>query len=233
MSTTAVTNKKPSIISQIVAIVLIALGVLADQVSKIWVLDNLPGNERSVIDGVLALQYAENRNMAFGLGQVIPPEFKVPFLVALTGSLALVLLIWLFRSGGLWMRVGLMLTVSGAIGNIIDRIRLGFVVDFIRWHKWFQWPNFNVADSFICIGVGILMIVSFTAAEEGESNSTKTLKTPEAASPTATVFSEISTDPKVGGGAVSDVKKSPSPEDKKSKSGEKTSSEKNPVREKA
>lgn len=166
MPPTAISGKT-GVVSHVVALVFIALGILADQASKLWVLDNLPGNEREVVPGFIAFQYAENRNMAFGLGKVIPPEFKVPVLVALTGILAAILLVWLFRARDLWMRAGLVLTVGGAIGNIIDRVRLGFVVDFIRWHKWFEWPNFNVADSFICVGVGILLVASFRAPDEG------------------------------------------------------------------
>lgn len=144
-----------------VALVLIATGILADQLSKLWVLAHLPGNPRTLIPGALSLVYAENRNMAFGVGKSIPESVKATGLIALTSLLAVALLILLVRSTDWSTRLTLSLIVAGAIGNIIDRVRLGFVVDFIYWHGGFTWPNFNLADSFICVGAGLMILACF------------------------------------------------------------------------
>ena len=158
-------NTQPPQRSLLLTRALISLGLIlavaADQLSKIWVLANLPGRERDIIPGFLSFQYAENRNMAFGLGSAIPAEVKAWALIALTSALSIALLVYLFRCTDRMMRFSLVLIAGGAIGNIIDRIRLGFVVDFIRWYGGFSWPNFNVADSFICVGVGLMLVATF------------------------------------------------------------------------
>jgi signal peptidase II len=70
------------------------------------------------------------------------------------------------------MAIALSLVISGAIGNLIDRLRLGFVVDFLDFHwKWeYHFPAFNVADSAICIGVGLIILDLFTQNNRTESS---------------------------------------------------------------
>jgi signal peptidase II len=66
-----------------------------------------------------------------------------------------------------WAKVGLPLVLGGALGNYLDRLSRGFVIDFLEAH-WFErayWPAFNVADSAICVGVGLLVIDSFVRKE--------------------------------------------------------------------
>ena len=159
-------NSKPSLFVQAVSFACILFGIAADQLSKIWVLKNLPGNEMDIIPGFLSFQYAENRNMAFGLGSSIPPTVKNTALIVVTSLLACALMAMMWRCRNKFMRAALILVSCGAVGNIIDRIRLGYVVDFIRWYGGFRWPNFNVADSFICIGVGLLLISSFRGGDD-------------------------------------------------------------------
>ena len=86
----------------------------------------------------------------------------------------------LLRANDWGTRASLVLVVSGAIGNIIDRVRLGFVVDFIYWHGGFTWPNFNLADSFICVGAGLMILLSFR--HEGARASATTAKSETTAS---------------------------------------------------
>lgn len=183
-------NQKPGPLSHIIAFVLVALGIAADQLSKIWVLGNLPGRPAvEVIPGCLSLAYAENRNMAFGIGRFIPDSIKTVLLVALTSALAAVLIVMMCRTAEKGMRFALILAISGALGNIIDRVRLGFVVDFIYWHGGFKWPNFNVADSFICIGVGLMMVLMFRHPADDASaqggNADREKKSREETPPTA------------------------------------------------
>lgn len=155
------TLSKLATLPNLLALALIALGVLADQLSKLWVLANLPGNPRTLIPGALSFVYAENRNMAFGLGKSIPEIVKSTGLIALCSLLTIALLVLLVRATDWGSRLSLCLLVSGAIGNVVDRVRLGFVVDFIYWHGGFSWPNFNLADSFICVGAALLILLSF------------------------------------------------------------------------
>lgn len=71
------------------------------------------------------------------------------------------IVVWLQREKNRLARVGLALVLGGAIGNIIDRIRFGYVVDFIDWHVGsYHWPAFNIADSAVCLGVACLVIQS-------------------------------------------------------------------------
>ena len=60
-----------------------------------------------------------------------------------------------------WSAAGLALVIGGAVGNVIDRLRLGYVVDFVEWYwrEW-HWPAFNLADSAICVGAAVLVIAS-------------------------------------------------------------------------
>lgn len=125
--------------------------VLADQLAKSAIVSAIgPGARASridILDEWLALEYAENRGAAFGfftgVGSLLP---WVTFVI-----IAL-LLSHHFRSTSppLWETMAIALIVGGAIGNLVDRIRLGYVIDFVSVGIW---PNFNVADSAITIGV--------------------------------------------------------------------------------
>lgn len=83
------------------------------------------------------------------------------FCLRLAFGIILFLLLWLRKEQSRVLQVALGLIIGGAVGNVIDRIRLGAVFDFLDFHIGEQhWPAFNVADSFICIGAGIIIIHS-------------------------------------------------------------------------
>jgi signal peptidase II len=112
-------------------------------------------------EGYLELRYAENCGAAFSLLDQSPRWLRGGvFMIA--GTLAIVALMWMFMrgSGGVLFACSVPLVVSGAIGNMIDRLRLGYVVDFIHFHVHdsFDWPTFNVADSTITVGVALLLL---------------------------------------------------------------------------
>lgn len=117
-----------------------------------------------LIDGYLELRYAENCGAAFGFMRDMPTAVrKGVFYVAAAG--AVMLLLWMFITGrgGALFAVSVPLIISGAIGNFVDRVRLGYVVDFVRFHIHDTWayPTFNVADAWITIGVALILIEGF------------------------------------------------------------------------
>ena len=117
-----------------------------------------------LIDGYLEFRYAENCGAAFGFMRDMPAMLrKGVFYVAAAG--AVVLLFWMFVTGrgGTLFAISVPLIVAGALGNFVDRVRLGYVVDFVRFHIDQRWayPTFNVADAWITIGVALILIEGF------------------------------------------------------------------------
>jgi signal peptidase II len=114
-----------------------------------------------LVDGYFELQYAENCGAAFGLLREADDTVRrVIFGVA--AAAAAIALMWMFvvGRGGKLFAWSVPFVVSGALGNLVDRIRYGYVVDFIRFHVHdsFEYPTFNVADITIVIGVALLVI---------------------------------------------------------------------------
>lgn len=137
---------------------------VADQLTKAWIVATRPfGSESEVIPGLFRLVHARNRGIAFGLFGASGSAVQLVLLIAVAGIVAFVA--WqLSRSGGDgpagW---GLALVLGGAIGNIVDRVFRGEVVDFLdfylriggREHHWFA---FNVADSAISVGACLVVL---------------------------------------------------------------------------
>ena len=117
-----------------------------------------------LIDGYLEFRYAENCGAAFGFMRDMPTLVrKGVFYVAAAG--AVVLLLWMFVTGrgGTLFAISVPLIIAGAVGNFVDRVRLGYVIDFVRFHLNDRWayPTFNVADAWITIGVTLILIEGF------------------------------------------------------------------------
>ena len=117
-----------------------------------------------VIEGYLEMQYAENCGAAFGIGNDWSTTTRrlVFIPAALVATFALFWMFWR-GSGGPLFAWSVPFVVSGAVGNLVDRIRYGYVVDFIRFHVHdaFEYPTFNVADIAIVVGVGLLVLDGF------------------------------------------------------------------------
>jgi signal peptidase II len=151
---------------------LIALVFLCvDQFSKLWVKSALYFGERIIlIPNILDITYVENTGGAFGIfGGLSTPYKTIIFTVFALGAIALIIYYIIkitLESTSIYC--GLALILSGAMGNFIDRLRLGYVVDFISLHyKNYHWPVFNVADMTICIGLAVIGIsYLFTSAKE-------------------------------------------------------------------
>ena len=146
------------LVAQIIAVVLILVGVGLDQLTKYLVVSNMALHESiDIIPGVFRFTYIHNDGAAFGSLDNARWVFMVLSIVAIIGIL--VYMFWKKPQDKL-MLSALILIVSGGIGNMIDRIALGYVIDFIdfcAFPKVWMWV-FNVADSFVCIGAGLLIL---------------------------------------------------------------------------
>jgi len=134
---------------------------VTDQMTKAWAVRRLrDGGEVRVVEGLLHFGYAENPGIAFGQLQE-GGEFGRWMLAGLAGLAAVGVLVYFFRAKGAADRTlgACALLLAGVAGNLTDRVRLGYVVDFIELHLGsFQWPTFNVADAAICVGAGLLAL---------------------------------------------------------------------------
>lgn len=135
--------------------------LLLDQVTKLWIDSSFTLHERvPVINGFFDLMLAYNKGAAFSF-LADQDGWQRWFFTGLSLAISIVLFIWLRRlpPSHRWTAFAIALLIGGAIGNLIDRIAYGHVVDFLLFYvdPWY-WPAFNVADSAISIGVVILII---------------------------------------------------------------------------
>lgn len=145
-------------------IILSGLAVLLlDQLTKIWIQRSIPVWEKgfTVIPGFFDIVHILNRGAAFGFLNRHDIDWQRPFFIIIS-ILALGLIAALARSkedDGPFFVYGLGLILGGAVGNLIDRVRLGVVVDFLDFYigAW-HWPAFNVADMGICLGAAGLLV---------------------------------------------------------------------------
>ena len=143
-----------------VAYLVAAFGIyLTDQATKAWAVRALRfGQEKTVINGLLDLVYAENRGIAFGQLQD-GGSFGRWFFVVLAIAAAFAVLTYFWRTPRTDDRIlgACALLLAGITGNLTDRLRLGFVIDFILAHAGsYHWPVFNIADASICTGALLL-----------------------------------------------------------------------------
>jgi signal peptidase II len=137
---------------------LAAVAVVLDQVSKLLVFRVLMVNETErVILPIFSLVKRYNTGISFSF--LATDHESGPWIfAALATIIAVGLLIWLSQTAERLPAIGLALVVGGAIGNVIDRVREGAVMDFLLFHwKDLAWPAFNLADSFITVGVALLI----------------------------------------------------------------------------
>ena len=153
---------------------LLSLGiVIVDQITKHIVLARFRTGERlPVIDGFFDLILAFNPGAAFSFLSSAS-GWQRYFFVTLALGVSAVLVLFLRRPGNAGLQLGLALILGGAIGNVIDRILIGEVVDFLLlYHGTWSWPAFNVADSAITTGAGLLILDSFRARHADEPRAT-------------------------------------------------------------
>lgn len=142
---------------------------MCDQVSKVYVEHALPVQSAiEVVENFFQIVHIRNTGVAFGILAAQDRSILMPLFVAIS-LLAVGIVIYLYAKtsdesqGNLF---ALALILGGALGNLIDRVRLNEVIDFLDFH-WYQlhWPAFNIADSCITVGVGLFIVVNFRQPE--------------------------------------------------------------------
>src|SRR5690554_2242223 len=214
-----------------IALAVMALLVAADLLTKEWAIQNLsaeilrprtleicerddfgqmePGRRQTspyvIVDGFFELRYAENCGAAFGIMRTWPKPIKSTlFIVVAIAAFGILGSMFLRGHGGRFLAVSVPLILAGAIGNLVDRVRFGYVVDFIRFFgempssiqgafnttPYWEYPTFNIADVAISVGVVCLLIDSFTegrrerkAAERANAEASVSSEPAEAGNP--------------------------------------------------
>lgn len=144
--------------------------IILDQITKKWALSVLKNSSSiRIIDDFLRFSYVENRGAAFGILQN-----QIMFFVIITIVMIIALGYVFFKNKNITKlsKLSLTLIAGGAIGNFIDRIMLGYVVDFIdiRFGNFYDFPVFNLADSFVVCGTFLLLFLILTNKFEKSEN---------------------------------------------------------------
>jgi len=141
-----------------------ALIVILDQWTKLYIKSNFElYDTKPVVDGFFSITYVLNPGAAFGFLAKLDESYRQIFFVIVTFIAIAAVTYLMVKERGMKIRLlSYTLILAGAVGNFIDRVYIGKVVDFLLfYYKSFQWPAFNVADISISIGIGILMIDYF------------------------------------------------------------------------
>jgi signal peptidase II len=146
-----------------------AVILAADQATKWWILEvvRLPEIGRIVVTPFLNLTMVWNRGVTFGLlaGEA---WWHAWLLATVALGVAVALLVWLARAPDRWTAIAIGLVLGGAVGNVIDRMRFGAVADFVDLHAFgWHWYVFNLADSAIVVGVGLLLAHALLRPQRG------------------------------------------------------------------
>ncbi len=150
---------------------LVSLSVLVlDQWSKGLITRSFEVHQSaSVITNLFDLTYVRNSGAAFGLFASVDSSIKAIVLNSVAVLVFLVVSAYALRSShrSIRLQLGFALILGGAVGNLLDRVRFGYVVDFLDFSiSGHHWPAFNVADSAICLGVGLLFLDMLRTEEE-------------------------------------------------------------------
>jgi signal peptidase II len=137
-------------------LIVIALISASDQLSKLWIRAHLELGESLSITDRLSLIYIGNTGSAFGL---LANQAFLIIIISIAGLLFILLFLRYLSPASTLSIVSIGLIMGGAVGNLIDRLRFGYVTDFIYFRLWgnFHWPAFNIADAAITVGVFVLI----------------------------------------------------------------------------
>jgi signal peptidase II len=152
---------------------LVAVAVfILDRISKLLIEVHLPlHNSKTIIPGFFDLAHTRNTGVAFGFFANSDSPWVPQALTLVSGGALLAILVFSLRNSTLnWkLQLGLMLVLGGAAGNLYDRVFYGYVTDFIEvYYQSYHWPTFNVADSSISTGIGLLLLETLTHRPQPE-----------------------------------------------------------------
>ena len=143
--------------------IVIILGIVLDQIVKMAIVKNLRLSEqKSVTNGILSLTHLRNNGAAWSILEGQQWFFVLTTVIVL----AVAIWFWLKNLSKNWYAIGLTLIISGALGNFIDRVRQGYVVDMFQL-DFINFPIFNVADILLSIGFVVLFIGILIEKDEG------------------------------------------------------------------
>jgi len=134
--------------------------IVTDQLTKAWAAETLPFAQSVVLTSFLNFTLLHNTGAAFSF-LANAGGWQRWFFIGLATMISVGLLIWISRltAKQMWLGIALALILGGAVGNLIDRIIYGYVIDFIDfYYQQWHWPAFNIADSAISIGVVMLLL---------------------------------------------------------------------------
>ncbi len=140
--------------------------VALDQFTKMAIHSRFElGEQIKLIEGFFNLTYVRNQGAAFGILNQAQPTFREIFFLSIPPIAVFIIVLFLYNlpESEKLETYALSLISGGAIGNYIDRLRFGYVIDFLDFHlkDFYSWPVFNIADSAIVVGVGILSLLMF------------------------------------------------------------------------
>ena len=152
-----------------IGLIIVAVAVVLDQLSKFWVLNYVLGTYPYIkITSFFNVVNAWNTGVSFSMFSS-NGSWGTVILCVLALFIVAMLLWWLKKEKSLLMQIALGMVIGGAVGNVIDRIRLGAVFDFLDFHVMgYHWPAFNVADSAICVGAALIFVKSLRQDKKGE-----------------------------------------------------------------
>jgi signal peptidase II len=156
-------------------IVVAIVVVIADQVTKWAIIEWVPLYDRVPVNSFINLTHQKNSGAAFSF-LANAGGWQRWFFVVLASTVSAVIVVWIWRirrEGQALLSVGLSLVLGGAVGNLIDRARLGHVTDFIQvWFGEWAFPSFNVADAGISVGAALLIIdaLFFSGREKSQAD---------------------------------------------------------------
>jgi signal peptidase II len=145
--------------------------MILDQITKWVIIERVMSPPRLIeVTGFFDLVMTWNRGVSFGMLNR-ESDWNVPLLTGLALVIVSGLLVWLRKATTPWIIWAIGLIIGGALGNVIDRLRFGAVADFLSFHLGgYYWPAFNLADSAISVGAGLLILDSLFLSKESTKN---------------------------------------------------------------
>lgn len=154
--------------------VIVVLVIVSDQLTKLWIVNNFKLYDvREVIPGFFNIIYVVNTGAAFSMFADVDSPWRHYFfvIIGLVAIVGLSYFTYTLRKEHSLFAIGLGLIAGGAIGNLIDRLYYGHVVDFLDVYvKGYHWPAFNVADSAICVGAVLYLVMTLLQARQEKEN---------------------------------------------------------------